>query len=151
MSQLRVLHVNSLLRGGGTDDRSVRIASALLQSGHPTWLTGPPDQDCCRFIDELRIPFVPVIPGPLKLPMILRMARFLRQQSIQIIHARHGRDYWPTILAARLSRARPRIVLSRHLASSPSSWFSRRFLLGQCDALLPSSRFVSHVLRERGC
>jgi glycosyltransferase involved in cell wall biosynthesis len=52
------------------------------------------------------------------------------------------------VLAARLSGQRPKIVLSRHLAKSPSSWFSRRFLLGQCDALIAVSHFVAKVLRE---
>jgi glycosyltransferase involved in cell wall biosynthesis len=34
------------------------------------------------------------------------------------------------------------------MAKSPSSWFSRRFLLSQCDALVAVSRFVAKVLRE---
>ena len=45
-------------------------------------------------------------------------------------------------------RAASRVVLTRHLAKSPSSWFSRRFLLGQCDALIAVSHFVAKVLRE---
>jgi glycosyltransferase involved in cell wall biosynthesis len=43
---------------------------------------------------------------------------------------------------------RPKIVLSRHLAKSPGSWVSRRFLLTQCDALVAVSQFVAKVLRE---
>ena len=33
------------------------------------------------------------------------------------------------------------------MAKSPSSWFSRRFLLGQCDALIAVSHFTATVLR----
>jgi glycosyltransferase involved in cell wall biosynthesis len=51
-------------------------------------------------------------------------------------------------LAARLSGVRPGIVLTRHLAKSPASPASRRFLLGQCDALIAVSEFVARVLRE---
>src|SRR6185369_5817186 len=86
--------------------------------------------------------------GPLKLRFILSAARLIQRERIQIVHGHHGRDLWPTILAARLSGARPRIVLTRHLAKSPSSWFSRRFLLSQCDALIAVSEFVAKVLRE---
>src|SRR5205814_7915181 len=50
--------------------------------------------------------------------------------------------------AAKLSGLRPKIVFSRHLAKSPSSWFSRRFLLGQCDAMVGVSHFVAKVLCE---
>ncbi len=149
MSGLRVLHLNSLLRGGGTDDRSVRIASSLLKLGHQICMAGPDGREFSTIARELGLPFYAVPPsGPLKLPLIIHTARVLRREKSQIIHARHGRDYWPAIMAARLSGVRPKIVLSRHLAKSPSSWFSRRFLLGQCDALVAVSNFVGKVLRE---
>src|SRR5438045_2476091 len=140
MTSLRVLHLNSLLRGGGTDDRSVRIASSLLQLGHQICMAGPDGREFSAIARELGLPFHPIPPrGPLQLPLIIATARALRREKSQIIHARHGRDYWPAIMAARLSGVRPKIVLSRHLAKSPSSWISRRFLLGQCDALVAVS------------
>jgi glycosyltransferase involved in cell wall biosynthesis len=148
MQPLRILHLNSMLKGGGTDDRSVRIAHALMGLGHAVWLAGPPAREFSRVVAELGVPFEPLHSGPLKLSLILRSARFIRRQHVQILHARHGRDYWPAIFAARLSGVRPRIVLSRHLAKSPGSWASRRFLLGQCDALVAVSHFVAKVLRE---
>jgi glycosyltransferase involved in cell wall biosynthesis len=95
------------------------------------------------------VPFHPTPPeGPLKLRFILSAANLIRRERIQLIHGHHGRDLWPTILAARLSGRHPKIVLTRHLAKSPSSWFSRRFLLGECDALIAVSHFVAKVLRE---
>jgi glycosyltransferase involved in cell wall biosynthesis len=137
-----------MLTGGGTDDRSVRIAHALSKLGHKIWLAGPAGREFSSIAQELGVNFHAVPIGPLRLPLILNTARFIRSQQIQIIHARHGRDYWPAILAARLSGIRPKIVLSRHLAKSPGSWASRRFLLGQCDALVAVSHFVAKVLRE---
>jgi len=149
MTPLRVLHLNSLLRGGGTDDRSVRIAHSLLQLGHQICMAGPDGHEFSKIVRELGIPFQ-AIParGLLKLPFIIHTARAIRRHQSQIIHARHGRDYWPAVFAARLSGLRPRIALSRHLAKSPSSWVSRRFLLGQCDAMVAVSEFVAKVLRE---
>jgi glycosyltransferase involved in cell wall biosynthesis len=148
MTSLSVLHLNSMLTGGGTDDRSVRIAHALSKLGHNIWLAGPAGREFSQIAQQLGVSFHPVPVGPLKIPLILSTARFIRSQRIQIIHARHGRDYWPAIFAARLSGIRPKIVLSRHLAKSPGSWPSRRFLLGQCDALVAVSHFVAKVLRE---
>ena len=147
---LRILHLNSMLFGGGTDDRSVRIAHALLKLGHEVRLGGPAGREYSKIGQDLGVPFVPLPLGPLKLPMILRTAQVLRREKIQIIHARHGRDYWPAIFAAKLSGASPlpKIVLSRHLAKSPGSWFSRQFLLSQCDAVIAVSEFVAKVLRE---
>jgi glycosyltransferase involved in cell wall biosynthesis len=148
MKSLSVLHLNSMLTGGGTDDRSVRIAHALSKLGHQIWLAGPAGREFSKIAQQLGLSFYPLPSGPLKLPLIVATARFIRSQRTQIIHARHGRDYWPAILAARLSGTRPKIVLSRHLAKSPGSWASRRYLLGQCDALVAVSNFVAKVLRE---
>ena len=135
-----------MLKGGGTDDRSVRIAYGLMQLGHQVWMGGPAGREFSKVVDDLGIPFVPLKPG--KVPLIFGAARVLRRQRIQILHARHGRDYWPAIFAARLSGVRPKIVLSRHLAKSPGSWASRHFLLGQCDAMLAVSHFVAKVLKQ---
>lgn len=138
-----------MLTGGGTDDRSVRIAYALHRLGHYVCLAGPGGREFSAVAAGLGLPFQPIpAKGPLKLPLILHTTRLIRRERIQILHARHGRDYWPAILAARLSGARPKIVLSRHLAKSPGSWVSRRFLLGRCDAMAAVSEFVAKVLRE---
>lgn len=145
---MRVLHLNSLLTGGGTDDRSVRIAHALQRAGVTIWMMGPGGREFSAVVQDLGVPFAETPVGPLKLTLILRAAKLIRQHRIQILHARHGNDYWPAIMAARLSGARPRVVLSRHLAKSPGSWLSRRFLLSQCDALLAASHFVAKVMRE---
>jgi glycosyltransferase involved in cell wall biosynthesis len=144
-----VAHLNSMLSGGGTDDQCVKLAHGLRPLGHPVWLAGPDGREFTRIARKLDVPFHATPPeGPLKLRFILSAARLIRRERIQIVHGHHGRDLWPTILAARLSGRRPLVVLTRHLAKSPSSWFSRRFLLGRCDALIAVSDFVARVLRE---
>lgn len=145
----RVLHLNSMLRGGGTDDQCVKLAHGLCRIGHKVWVAGPDGREFAQVVRELSVPFHSTPPeGPLKLRFILSAARLIRREGIQIVHGHHGRDLWPTILAARLSGKHPVIVLTRHLAKSPSSWFSRWFLLGQCDAVIAVSNFVAKVLRE---
>ena len=151
MSELvpRVAHLNSRLTGGGTDDQCVKLAFGLHQLGLQIWLAGPDGREFSKVAHGLGLPFhATPNEGPVKLRFILSAAKVIRRQRIQIVHGHHGRDLWPTILAARLSGVRPKVVLTRHLAKSPSSWFSRRFLLGQCDALIAVSNFVAKVLRE---
>jgi len=144
-----VVHLNSMLSGGGTDDQCVKLAQGLRELGQKVWVAGPGRGEFAQVVRSLGLPFHSTPPeGPLKLRFILSAARFIHRERIQIVHGHHGRDLWPTILAARLSGQRPLIVLTRHLAKSPSSWFSRRFLLGQCDALIAVSHFVAKVLRE---
>ncbi|HLH53214.1 MAG TPA: glycosyltransferase [Verrucomicrobiae bacterium] len=146
---LRIVHLNSMLSGGGTDDQCVKLARGLCQLGQLAWLAGPEGRDFSKLAHELQVPFHPTPPeGPLKARFIMSAANFIRAQQIQIVHGHHGRDLWPVILAARLSGGKPLIILTRHLAKSPSSWVSRRFLLNRCDAMIAVSAFVAKVLRE---
>jgi glycosyltransferase involved in cell wall biosynthesis len=146
---LRVLHLNSMLTGGGTDDQCVKLVYGLQQLGQQIALAGPEGRDYSKIARDLAVPFHPTPPeGPLKLRFILHAAKLLRRLNIQLVHGHHGRDLWPTLLAARLSGIQPRVVVTRHLAKSPSSVISRRYLLGQCDAMIAVSEFVAKVLRE---
>lgn len=146
---LRILHVDSLLNGGGTDDQCLKLAQGLIARGQQVWLAGPGDHELSPVARSLGIPLLPTPPeGPLRWGFIRAVARACREQRIDILHGHQGRDLWPTIFAARLSGVRPKVVLTRHLAKSPSSWLSRRFLLGQCDALIAVSKFVERILRE---
>jgi glycosyltransferase involved in cell wall biosynthesis len=145
---LRILHVNSMLTGGGTDDQCVKLAAELHRLGQKVWLAGPAGREFEPSIKGSGVPFLDTGPTSGKLRFTLRAARFIRREQIQIVHGHHGRDIWPAIFAARLAGTRPKLVLTRHLAKSPGSWASRRFLLGQCDALIAVSGFVAKVLRE---
>ena len=145
---LRILHLNSMLTGGGTDDQCVKLAAGLQALGQRVLIAGPGGREWAKTIAALGIPFFDTGPEANKLQFVLRIARLIRRERIQIVHGHHGRDLWPAVLAARLSGLRPKLVLTRHMAKSPGSWASRHFLLGQCDALIAVSEFVAHVLRE---
>jgi len=144
----RVLHLNSLLNGGGTDDQCVQLAAGLHRLGLRVILAGPGGRDFSAVIQAAGVPFFDTGDEASKLKFIVRAARLIRREGIQIVHSHHGRDYWPAILAAKMSGAKPAIVLTRHLAKSPASPASRHFLLGQCDGLIAVSKFVARVLRE---
>ena len=147
-AKLRILHVNSMLTGGGTDDQCVKMAAGLRQLGQRVLLAGPGGREWAGKAAALGVPFFDTGGKGTKLQFAWRVARLARREKIQILHGHHGRDLWPAILAARLSGARPKIVLTRHLAKSPGSRASRHFLLGQCDAVIAVSNFVARVLRE---
>lgn len=145
----RVVQVNSMLKGGGTDDQCLKYVAGLHAAGHQVWLAGPGGRDLHSVVATGPYRFFEAPPeGLLKWRLMVAVAKLLRRERVQIVHAHHGRDYWPAILAARLSGVRPRVVLTRHLAKSPSSGFSRQFLLGQCNALVAVSEFVARVLKQ---
>ncbi|HAV63590.1 MAG TPA: hypothetical protein DCY13_14640, partial [Verrucomicrobiales bacterium] len=143
---LRILQMNSLLNGGGTDDRAVRLIAGFHARGHRVAIAGLPDRKYGRIAREWGVPMVPAGPG--KAAYILGSARELRRGKYQILQAHHGRDYWPAVVAGILSGVRPSLVLVRHLAKSPSSFVSRRFLLNRCEAMVAVSEFVAEVLKK---
>src|SRR5215813_7471903 len=119
---LRILHLNSLLTGGGTDDQCVKLAYALQQLGQKVWVAGPDGREFSKIIRDLGVPFHATPPeGPLKAHFMRSAAKFIRREKIQILHGHHGRDLWPTILVAKLSGVKPKIILTRHMAKSPRS------------------------------
>jgi glycosyltransferase involved in cell wall biosynthesis len=146
---LRILQLNSLLTGGGTDDQCIKLSSGLHQLEQRVLLFGPGDRELSDTARETGVPFKAApSPGTLKIGFIRAAAGLIWRERIQIVHGHHGRDLWPTVLAARWSGLRVKVVLTRHLAKSPSSWMSRRLLPGRCDALVAVSDFVAKVLRE---
>ena len=152
MTSPRILHLKSLLTGGGTDDQCVKLAYSLHQLGQDVRIAGPDGRDFSKTIRMLGVPFHVTPPeGPLKFSFMRDVAKLIRREKIQIVHGHHGRDLWPTILAAKLSGIKPKIFLTRHMAKSPSSYFSRRLLLGRsCDALVAVSNFCrARVARGR--
>jgi glycosyltransferase involved in cell wall biosynthesis len=110
---------------------------------------GPDDRPYSQTCRKLGVPICPIQKdGPLKLSFIWAAARHIRRMGFEIVHGHHGRDYWRVVLAARLSGVRPKVVLHRYLARSPSTWISRRFLLNQTDAFIAGSHCVAEVLRK---
>src|SRR5690348_3519787 len=67
-TSLRIVHLNSLLTGGGTDDQCVKLVRGLCQLEQRATLLGPDDRDYSRVAREQQIPFQPTPPeGLLKL------------------------------------------------------------------------------------
>lgn len=148
MSPLRIIHLNSLLTGGGTDDQCVKVAHGLQQLGQEVWIAGPEGRYFAKTIQALNVPFLNTGDTKSKFKFIRAAAKYIREYKPNIVHGHHGRDIWPTIFAVRLSGVRTKLVLTRHMAKSPSSWPSRKFMLGQCDALIVVSKFVEKILTE---
>lgn len=144
---LRVVRVNSLLTGGGTDEHCVTLATHLARLGVEEWLAGPGGRKFSEIARTagLRLHFTPP-EGPVKTRFMASVARLIRRVQPHIVHAHHGRDYWPAILATRAAGSRAKIVFTRHLAKSPASLPGRWLLLGRVDAIIAASRFVAEVL-----
>lgn len=146
LKTIRVLHLNTMLRGGGTDDQCVKVVAGVRKLGVDARIMGPEGREFCSHVSLNQIP---LIPAPVsKISFMLAAAKEIRQGGYDIIHAHHGRDYWPTFIAVALSMRRPKIVFTRHLAKSPRSFPSRFFLLKLCDHVIAVSEFTAIVMKQ---
>lgn len=144
---IAIVMVNSIGKGGGTDDQSLLLSRGLRQLGYSVELVAPPASWLWEEAERWGIPRKPA--ARTKGGLIGQLRRLASSTGARcILHAHHGRDYWPVVLAAHSLLPRPKIVLSRHLAKSPGSFASRLWLLSLVDAFVAVSRFTGQVLRE---
>ncbi|MBI3876237.1 MAG: glycosyltransferase family 4 protein, partial [Verrucomicrobia bacterium] len=85
--------------------------------------------------------------SPLKFAMMQRVAALIRERGFDILHAHQGRDYWPSVIAARLAMRGTRVVVTRHMMTRPRT--VSRWLLLRCADVIAVSCAVEEVqLRE---
>jgi glycosyltransferase involved in cell wall biosynthesis len=141
--------LNSILWSGGTDAQCVYLAQGLQALGQNVAMGGPDGRPFALICRDLGLPLHDIPRnGPLKLSFIFRAAQIIRRERIQIVHGHHGRDYWRTIFAARLSGAHPKVVLHRYLAKSFGTWVSQNLLLNRVDAFIAGSHCVAQIMRN---
>src|SRR3954465_13584761 len=102
MTMLRILHLNSMLKGGGTDDQCTKAATGLLGLGHQVAIAGPSDREHSFTVRNAGVPLHPT-PTNSKPAFILNIAKTIRRGSVQILHAHHGRARRRGIVPDRLS------------------------------------------------
>ena len=79
---------------------------------------------------------------PQDLPDIHRLARLVREQGINIIHAHRGKDHWQAVLAAKLYRLNAPVIRTRHVVTPLKGHAANRWLARHTAALVAVSRAV---------
>lgn len=145
--RLRILQVNSAFGGGGVDNQTLELSLGLRELGQQVTLAVSAGSRWAPLATASGLE-VETFPerSPLKLAMIKRMLQLMRQRRIQVVHAHQGRDYWPAIIAARLTGG-VKVVITRHLMTRPRS-FTRWVLLTQADMVAVSKAVHGVLARE---
>jgi glycosyltransferase involved in cell wall biosynthesis len=144
---LRILQVNSRFNGGGVDNQTLDLSAGLLELGDTVTMavaTGSRWEPRARQLGA-RVETYPAR-SPLQSAAMRCWIQLIRQHDIEILHAHQGNDYWPAILAARLSGRSPRVVITRHLMTRPR--FATRWALLRLADMVAVSRAVELVLRR---
>ncbi|CUH94501.1 hypothetical protein P22_0567 [Propionispora sp. 2/2-37] len=142
---IRVLQMNSMKIWGGGEVHVLLLCRHLMSLGDDVVLV-------CRSgsaIDQkAREDHIPVFNLPLKGAIDIKsawaIANYCKENSIGIIHAHNGRDYWLASLA-KFFYPRVKIVITRHILSPLKDSILHRWLYKKIDQVIA----VSHIVGNR--
>jgi glycosyltransferase involved in cell wall biosynthesis len=144
----KILQLSSARTFGGGERHLVDLSNALSERGHEIYAALSPASPLQTQL--ARLPGSHLITLPLRnaldLPSALRLARFIRERQIQIVHAHLARDYPLAAYAARRAGGVP-FVLTRHVPFAMSGL--HKFTLSNVARVIAVSEGVARGLAAR--
>ncbi len=146
---MRILHISSARNLGGGERHLIDLARGLAARGHEIHLALVPGSPMCAELSALHAQNIHTLPlrHALDIASIARLARLIREQKIEIIHAHVGRDYPLAAFAARLAHDDARLVITRHVMFPLSR--IHRLTLSNVARVIAVSQASARALRER--
>jgi glycosyltransferase involved in cell wall biosynthesis len=145
----RIVHSEASLGWGGQEHRVLAELAGFQKRGSRVWLLAPRDSRIFQRAQAAGIPAVHLQIGKVRLPLeAVRIARWLRQNQIQILNTHSSADGWQVGLAGRLARL-PLILRTRHIdVDYPNRWLSRQAYTTLADHVLVTSGKIKAHFQE---
>jgi glycosyltransferase involved in cell wall biosynthesis len=143
---MRILHISSVRTFGGGERHLIDLTRGLKDRGHEIFVALRPTnewQERFDFLPPANI-FHASIRNSFGVFSAQRIARFISEKNIEIIHAHAARDYIPASLVCRLTK-NSKFVLTRHVLF-PLKPF-HRFTLTNLSRAIAVSSAVAETLR----
>ena len=113
--ELRILQISSASSFGGGERYVADLTNALHERGHDLYLAVRPRSP---LVEHVQLPMANIKTLPLRnaldVPSAHELARFVRKQQIEVVHAHMARDYSLAAYAARRKR-NTKFVVTRHV------------------------------------
>ena len=126
MTRFEIVHTESSCGWGGQELRIIDESEGFLGRGHGVTIVASPES---RIIVEARKRAVPAVALPIARRSVwgLRAMRgYLGSRRIDIVNTHSSTDSWLAALAARMLKAPPTLVRTRHVSAPiPGNWPSR--------------------------
>ncbi len=152
LAPLTVLQVIPRMRAGGAELGCLQVAAALVKAGHRAIVVSQGG----RMVDDLAAAGARHIEMPVasKNPVTIvlngkRLARIMREENVDIIHARSRAPAWSALIAARdTNRA---FVTTYHSEYSErgriKNWYNG--VMARSDMVIAVSHYMAKLIRER--
>lgn len=144
---MRILHITSARAFGGGEKHLLDLTRELTKRGHEIFIALRPTNEWQSKFDFLPIEnFLHVsIRNSFGVFSAERIAKFVREKNIEIIHAHAGRDFLPASIVCRITR-NTKFVLTRHVLF-PMKPFHRFALKNVSKAIAVSPAVASNLQR----
>ncbi len=143
---MRILHISSVNTFGGGERHLIDLTRGLSERGHEIFVALRPTnewQERFDFLPPENI-FHASIRNSFGIFSAQRIAKFISEKNIEIIHAHAARDYIPASLVCRLTK-NSKFVLTRHVLF-PMKPF-HRFTLSNLSRAIAVSPAVERILQ----
>lgn len=149
LSGRTILQILPKLEAGGAERTALHIAAAIVEAGGRALVAC----EGGRMVSELQllgglwVPFPAATKSPLKMwRNVRRLARIVRDEGVDILHARSRAPAWVALGAARRTR-RP-LVTTYHGSYSGASALKRYYnsVMARGDAVIANSRFTAEAI-----
>jgi glycosyltransferase involved in cell wall biosynthesis len=131
---MKILQTNFHLEWNGQVARVFLLSRELVQRGHSVVIAAPAASALAERASAEGIPVFTAVRfrktnRPISLLRdVLALGRLIRRESFDCLHAHGSQDTWALVLARRLFRLKPPILLTRHNTKRVRFHFSNRWL-----------------------
>jgi len=144
---VKILQISSAKHFGGGERHFVDLSRGLINQGHKIFVALRPTNEW-----QARLDFVPPenilhvsLRNSLGVLSAQKIAEFITEKNIEIVHAHAARDYIPASLACRIAKT-PKFVLTRHVLFPLKPFY--RFALGNLSRAIAVSSAVETNLQK---
>lgn len=145
----RIAHSEASTGWGGQEHRVLAELTGFRARGSRVWLLAPDRSGVAQRARAAGLDVLPLDTNRWRfLPNALRLARWLRQERIEVLNPHSSRDGWLLGVAGRWARV-PFIVRSRHIdVDYPNRFVSRHAFTTLADHVITTSDKITRRLRD---
>ena len=144
---MRILQINSAKTFGGGEQHFVDLVKGLRENRNDIFVAVSPDSPILEKLSDF--PSENILKVNIKNSLDIFAARkiagFIKQNNIEIIHAHTGKDHLPASLAIRLAK-RGKFILTRHVVSPINR--VQKIALGNVEKVIAVSASVEANLQK---
>lgn len=144
---MKILHISSAKNFGGGEKHLVDLVKGLKKRGHEVFLAVPDKSPILEKLEDF--PAENILRVKIKnssdILAAFKIAKFIKQNEIEIVHAHAAKDYLPASVAVRFAKT-AKIVLTRHVLFSMKR--AQKFALSNVSKVIAVSAAVEANLKR---